>query len=89
MRERILRPRSNEIETRRPLRAEISLCSDPTNAASLPANVTAVIMLTEVLFATASALWLGAGVLTPQVTVGGLLILLAALLATLGAASDH
>lgn len=58
-------------------------------AASLPANVTAVIMLTEVLFATASALWLGAGVLTPQVTVGGLLILLAALLATLGAASDH
>jgi drug/metabolite transporter (DMT)-like permease len=50
-------------------------------ATRLPANTTAVIMLTEVVFAAASAFALGAGTLTPQVALGGLLIVAAALLA--------
>ncbi|MEK8030488.1 DMT family transporter [Ideonella sp. DXS29W] len=50
-------------------------------AARLPANATAVIMLTEVVFASASALALGAGAITPAVAVGGALILGAAALA--------
>lgn len=50
-------------------------------AARLPANVTSVIMLTELLFASLSAAWLGGGTLTPQLLAGGALILLAALLA--------
>ena len=55
-------------------------------AAHLRANVTAVVMLTEVVFASASALWLGGGVLTPQLLLGGSMILLAALLSSLGPA---
>jgi drug/metabolite transporter (DMT)-like permease len=51
-------------------------------AARLPANVTAVVMLTEVLFASVSALLLGAGSLTPSLALGGALILGAALLST-------
>ncbi len=51
-------------------------------AARLPANVTAVVMITEVLFASLSAVALGAGVLTPQVLLGGALIVAASLLAT-------
>ncbi|MEQ1807156.1 MAG: DMT family transporter [Burkholderiaceae bacterium] len=54
-------------------------------AARLRANVTSVIMLTEVLFASASALLLGGGVLTTQLLVGGAMILLAAALSTLEA----
>ncbi|MFO1339004.1 MAG: DMT family transporter [Burkholderiaceae bacterium] len=50
-------------------------------AARLPANATAVIMLTEVVFASASALALGAGTLTPALALGGGLILGAAALA--------
>jgi drug/metabolite transporter (DMT)-like permease len=50
-------------------------------AARLPANATAVIMLTEVLFAAASALALGAGTVTPALALGGALIVGAALLA--------
>ncbi|MCZ2438988.1 MAG: DMT family transporter [Burkholderiales bacterium] len=50
-------------------------------AAHLPANVTAVVMLTEVLFASVSSLLLGAGQLTPALVGGGALIILAALLA--------
>jgi drug/metabolite transporter (DMT)-like permease len=50
-------------------------------AARLPANATAVIMLTEVVFASASALALGAGALTPALALGGSLIVGAALLA--------
>lgn len=50
-------------------------------AARLPAHATAVIMLTEVLFASGSALALGAGTLTPALAVGGALIAGAALLA--------
>lgn len=49
-------------------------------AARLPANVTAVVMLTEVLFAAASALALGGGTLSRPLLAGGGLILLAALL---------
>jgi drug/metabolite transporter (DMT)-like permease len=51
-------------------------------AARLPANVTAVVMITEVLFASLSAVLLGAGVLTPPVLLGGALIVAASLLAT-------
>lgn len=53
-------------------------------AARLRANVTAVVMLTEVVFASASALWLGGGVLTPQLLLGGAMILLAAVWSSLG-----
>ena len=49
-------------------------------AARLPANVTAVVMLTEVVFASGSALWLGGGVLTAPLAIGGTLIVAAALL---------
>ena len=51
-------------------------------AARLPANVTSVIMITEVLFAAVSAVWLGAGVLTAPLLWGGALIVASALLAT-------
>ena len=51
-------------------------------AARLPANVASVVMLTEVLFASASALLLGGGVMTGALALGGGLILLAALLST-------
>jgi len=49
-------------------------------AARLAANVTAVVMLTEVLFASVSALALGAGTLSPQLLLGGALIVGASLL---------
>jgi drug/metabolite transporter (DMT)-like permease len=50
-------------------------------AARLSANATAVIMLTEVLFAAGSALLLGAGVLDARLALGGAAIVGAALLA--------
>lgn len=50
-------------------------------AARLPANVTAVVMLTEVVFASVSAYALGAGELTPSLLIGGGLIVFAAALA--------
>ncbi len=53
-------------------------------AARLAANVTAVVMITEVLFASVSAVLLGAGVVTPQLALGGALIVGAALLAARG-----
>jgi drug/metabolite transporter (DMT)-like permease len=49
-------------------------------AARLPANATAVVMLSEVLFAAVSAVLLGAGVLTPALVLGGALIVGASLL---------
>ncbi len=49
-------------------------------ASRLPANVTAVVMLTEVLFASLSAWLLGAGSLSGTLLLGGGLILAAALL---------
>jgi drug/metabolite transporter (DMT)-like permease len=50
-------------------------------ATRLPANVTAVVMITEVLFASGSAVLLGAGLVTPALCVGGALIVGATLLA--------
>ena len=50
-------------------------------ATRLPANATAVIMLTEVLFASVSALALGAGTLDARLAIGGAAIVGAALLA--------
>jgi len=50
-------------------------------ASRLPANVTAVVMITEVLFASVSAVLLGAGSVTPGLALGGALIVGAALLA--------
>ena len=50
-------------------------------AARLAANVTSVVMLTEVVFAAGSAAWLGGGELTGQSLFGGGLIFVAALLA--------
>lgn len=50
-------------------------------AARLPANATAVVMITEVLFASGSAVWLGAGSVTAPLALGGGLIVAAALLA--------
>lgn len=53
-------------------------------AARLPANATAVVMISEVLFASVSAVWLGAGSLNLPLMVGGGLIVAAALLAARG-----
>jgi drug/metabolite transporter (DMT)-like permease len=50
-------------------------------AARLPALTTAAVMVTEVLFASASAIALGAGTMTWRVALGGLLIVAASLLA--------
>ena len=52
-------------------------------AARLPASTTSVVMLTEILFASASAALLGAADFTPRIFWGGSLIVLAALLAAL------
>jgi len=50
-------------------------------AARLPANVTSVVMLSEVVFASVSAIALGGGHLTVPLLMGGGLIIGAALLA--------
>lgn len=50
-------------------------------AGRLPANVTAIVMLTEVPAAALSALWLGGGTLDAKTALGGLAILAAALFA--------
>ena len=52
-------------------------------AARLPANRTAVVMLTEVVFASSSAVAFGGGMLTPRLAIGGGLIVASALLAAL------
>jgi drug/metabolite transporter (DMT)-like permease len=52
-------------------------------AARLPANRTAVVMLTEVLFASLSAVALGGGTLTARLALGGALIVSGAVLAAL------
>ena len=54
-------------------------------AARLAAGTTALVMLSEVLFASVSSWWLAAAELAPRTLVGGALIVLAALLATLPA----
>jgi drug/metabolite transporter (DMT)-like permease len=48
-------------------------------AARLPANTTAVLMISEVLFAAVSSVLLGAGSVTLQLLLGGALIVGAAL----------
>ena len=60
-------------------------------AARLPARTTAVVMLCEVVFASVSAIALGAGALTERVAIGGALICTAALLSALssGAKPEH
>jgi drug/metabolite transporter (DMT)-like permease len=58
-------------------------------AARLPANVTSVVMLSEVVFASASAVALGGGRLTPTLLAGGGLIVGAAVLAASGRATAH
>jgi drug/metabolite transporter (DMT)-like permease len=58
-------------------------------AARLPANGTAVVMLTEVLFASVSAVALGAGTLTTRLALGGGLIVAGALLAGLRPAASR
>jgi drug/metabolite transporter (DMT)-like permease len=58
-------------------------------ASRLPANVTSVVMLSEVVFATLSAIVLTDEVLTLQVGVGGAMILLAAGLSALDDKSAH
>ena len=47
-------------------------------AARLAASTTAIVMLTEIMFASVSSALLGAGVFTPQILAGGSLIVLAA-----------
>ena len=51
-------------------------------AARLPANTTSVIMISEVFFASASAVALGAGTLGPREAVGAVMILGGAVLAS-------
>ena len=58
-------------------------------AARLPANLTAVVMLTEVLFASASSLAFGGGVLTSRLLLGGALIVGGAVLAAFGRRAPH
>jgi len=58
-------------------------------AARLPAHVTAVVMLSEVLFASVSAVLWGDGRLTAPLLAGGVLIIAAAVLAAAGARSAH
>jgi drug/metabolite transporter (DMT)-like permease len=57
-------------------------------AARLPARTTAVVMLCEVVFASVSAIALGAGVLTERVAMGGALICMAALLSALSSTAQ-
>ena len=58
-------------------------------ASRLPANVTSVVMLSEVVFATLSAILLTNEVLTLQVGIGGAMILLAAALSALESKDAH
>jgi drug/metabolite transporter (DMT)-like permease len=58
-------------------------------AARLPANRTSVVMLTEVVFASASAIALGASMLTGRVALGGALIVAGALLAAMRPGPGH
>jgi drug/metabolite transporter (DMT)-like permease len=57
-------------------------------AARLAAHTTALIMLTELLFASVSSAWLDAAEFSTRTLVGGALIVFAALLAALGPDSD-
>ena len=56
-------------------------------AAKLAASTTALVMLTEILFASVSSAWLGAAEFSTRTLIGGGLIVLAALLAALAPAA--
>ena len=58
-------------------------------AARLPANRTAVVMLTEVVFASGSAIAFGGGVMTARLAFGGGLIVASALLAAFAPGRAH
>jgi drug/metabolite transporter (DMT)-like permease len=55
-------------------------------AARLPANTTSIIMLLEVVFASVSSIWLGAGVLTQNTLIGGALIFAACIWSAMSSA---
>ena len=57
-------------------------------AARLAAGTTAIVMLTEILFASVSSAVLGAAQFTPRILIGGSLIVVAAVLAALAPAAD-
>lgn len=57
-------------------------------AARLAATTTALVMLTEILFASGSAALLGAAAFTPRIWLGGSLIVLAASMAALAPSAD-
>jgi drug/metabolite transporter (DMT)-like permease len=57
-------------------------------AARLSANATSIIMLSEVVFASASAVLLGASMVTPRILLGGSMILAAAILSALHTSPD-
>lgn len=57
-------------------------------AARLAASTTAIVMLTEILFASSSAAALGAAEFSPRILLGGSLIVLAAVLAAMAPAGD-
>ena len=57
-------------------------------AARLAAGTTAIVMLTEILFASVSSAALGAAQFTPRVLIGGSLIVLAAVLAALAPSAE-
>ena len=57
-------------------------------AAKLAAGTTAIVMLTEILFASASSAALGAAQFSPRIVLGGGLIVLAALLAALAPSGE-
>ncbi len=52
-------------------------------AARLPANTTSLVMLSEIVFATASSVFMGASEMTSRKLAGGILIVFAAILATI------
>jgi drug/metabolite transporter (DMT)-like permease len=66
----------------------ISNASLQFGAARLAATTTALVMLTEILFASSSAALLGAAAFTPRIWLGGSLIVLAALMAALSPSAD-
>ncbi len=59
------------------------------SAARLAASTTSLVMLTEILFASASAAALGAAEFSPRILIGGSLIVLAAVLAALAPSSAN
>jgi hypothetical protein len=72
-----------------PLLLGLALCLLLSNlslqygAARLPANTTALIMLSEIIFASASSVYMGASGLSTRQWLGGLMIVFAAILATI------